>query len=173
MSNSASGVGTTTTSQSSLSAEEPVSLQQAREHYRELHDLLAHLSSKLTDVSQAVNRDFLSSFRVHFMSVQSEKRRLKQDVARGEQMLNSDATVAKLENEAKWFSDECVRLRSHRAAMEKDCDQMKERLRAMSQQKVFLCDQLKALMKRNKVVEVSSSYFIYILILFPCLYICI
>lgn len=30
---------------------------------------------------------------------------------------------------------------------------MRERLKAMSQQKIFLCDQLKAIMKRNKVLE--------------------
>jgi hypothetical protein len=34
---------------------------------------------------------------------------------------------------------------------------MKERLRAMNEQKVFLCDQLKALMKRNKILQVSFS----------------
>lgn len=34
---------------------------------------------------------------------------------------------------------------------------MKERLRAMVEQKEFLANQLKALMKRNKVLEVSNS----------------
>jgi uncharacterized protein (DUF3084 family) len=37
--------------------------------------------------------------------------------------------------------------------MYKDCEQMRERLRAMNEQKVFLCDQLKALMKRNKILQ--------------------
>jgi hypothetical protein len=31
---------------------------------------------------------------------------------------------------------------------------MRDRLHAMNEQKVFLCDQLKALMKRNKILKV-------------------
>ena len=53
-----------------------------------------------------VDKEFLSAYRVHMLSIQTEIKRLKQDVAKGEQILNSDATVAKLENEAKWFSGE-------------------------------------------------------------------
>jgi hypothetical protein len=37
------------------------------------------------------------------LSVQSEIKTLKEDVLKGEQALNSDGTVAKLETEVKWF----------------------------------------------------------------------
>jgi hypothetical protein len=83
---------------------DPPSLQNTRETYRDLHHLLGNLSQKLTNVSHEVDKEFLSAYRVHMLSIQAEIKRLKQDVAKGEQILNSDATVAKLENETKWFS---------------------------------------------------------------------
>ncbi len=79
------------------------SLQNVRKRYGDLHDLLKSLSGKLTDVSSNVDREFLSSYRVHMLSVQSEIKTLKEDVLKGEQALNSDGTVAKLETEVKWF----------------------------------------------------------------------
>ncbi len=85
---------------------DPPSLQEARGNYKQLHELLGNLSAKLTKVSMQVDKEFLSAYRVHMLSIQTEIKRLKQDVAKGEQILNSDATVAKLENEAKWFSGE-------------------------------------------------------------------
>ena len=76
----------------------------------------------MSQVSAQVDREFLSSYRVHMMSIQAEIKKLKNDVTKGEQLLNSDAQVAKLENEAKWFSDECDRLSSHHNSMTRDCD---------------------------------------------------
>jgi hypothetical protein len=38
------------------------------------------------------------------LSIQNEIKNLKQDVIQGEQDLNSDVEVAKLETEVKWFA---------------------------------------------------------------------
>ena len=54
------------------------------------------------------------------LSIQNEIKKLKQDVLLGEQTLNSDVEVAKLESEVKWFADECNRLKSHQTAMAND-----------------------------------------------------
>ena len=54
------------------------------------------------------------------LSVQNEIKNLKTDVMKGEQNLNRDVEVAKLETEVKWFADECTRLISHQTAMETD-----------------------------------------------------
>jgi hypothetical protein len=96
-----------TMSQIAVAVADPSSLQRVRGDYRKLHTLIDSLSSQLSNVSKQVDQDFLSSYRVHMLNVQSEIKKLKSDVTRGEQALNSDATVAKLETETKWFSGEC------------------------------------------------------------------
>ncbi len=87
-------------------ANDPASLLRVRKRHKDLHDLLKSLSTKLTDVSSNVDQEFLCSYRVHMLSVQSEIKMLKEDVIKGEQALNSDGTVAKLEVEVKWFMGE-------------------------------------------------------------------
>ena len=42
------------------------------------------------------------------LSVQNEIKNLKTDVTKGEQNLNRDAEVAKLETEVKWFAGKWV-----------------------------------------------------------------
>lgn len=79
------------------------SLLKVRRRYNELNDLMNNLQTKLSEVSASVDKDFLSSYRVHMMAIQAEIKELKQDIERGEQALNNDGTVAKLEAEVKWF----------------------------------------------------------------------
>ena len=71
--------------------------------YNDLHHILKQLSNKLTDLSSSVDQEFLSSYRVHMLSIQMEIKDLKMEVEKGEAALKSDGTVAKLETEVKWF----------------------------------------------------------------------
>ncbi|RYH26006.1 hypothetical protein EON65_15015, partial [archaeon] len=95
--------------QNRSSVEDPESLLRARRNYHDLQDLLNSLGSKLTNVSTHVDAEFLSSYRVHMLQIQSEMRHLKQEVTKSEQRLNDDVQVARLETEAKWFMEECTR----------------------------------------------------------------
>lgn len=95
---------TTGTTVPSFAQSDAVNLTKAKRNHGELMDMLDHLSGKLSHVSSTVDKEFLSAYRVHMLSVQAELKSLKNDVSKGEQMLNSDAQVAKLEKESKWFS---------------------------------------------------------------------
>lgn len=134
------------------------SLLRVRSTKKELHKLLNNLAGKLTEVSSNVDKEFLSSYRVHMLSIQNEIKNLKQDVIQGEQDLNSDVEVAKLETEVKWFADECNRLTSHQIAMENDIKQMEDRMASLLEQKIYLGDQLKSIMKRNRVLKAEIEY---------------
>jgi len=134
------------------------SLLRVRSTKKDLHDLLNNLAVKLTEVSSNVDKEFLSSYRVHMLSIQNEIKNLKQDVIQGEQDLNSDVEVAKLETEVKWFADECNRLTSHQIAMENDIKQMEDRMASLLEQKIYLGDQLKSIMKRNRVLKAEIEY---------------
>lgn len=129
-----------------------------RTRYNDLHDLLKSLSTKLSNVSSNVDQEFLCSYRVHMLSIQSEIKHLKEDVKKGEQALNSDGEVAKLETEVKWFLDECSRLRLNYNSMDSDCKQLNARYKALCEQKIYLNEQLKAIMKRNRVLQAEIEY---------------
>jgi len=134
------------------------SLVKVRKTYTALNDLLGNLSNKLSDVSSNVDREFLSSYRVHMLSIQSEIKNLKREVASGEQALNNDGSVAKLESEVNWFIDECTRLKVQFKTMESDSQQMETRLNALVEQEVYLSEQLKSIMKKNKVIQAEIEY---------------
>ena len=135
----------------------PSSLQVIK-NYGDLHALIASLSQKLTAVSSNVDKEFLSSYRVHMISIQSEIKNLKKDIVKGEQALNNDGTVAKLEYEVKWFVDECTRLKAHCEAMENDTSELDSRLAALTEQTTFLTEQLKSVMKRNRVYQAEIEF---------------
>lgn len=130
----------------------------AHRTYDDLHELLGSLSNKLSDVSSNVDKEFLAAYRVHMLSIQSEIKELTDEVNRGVQALNSDGDVAKLEKEVNWFIEESTRLRVHYTSMEKDYQQMLSRLKAMNEQRVYLNEQLKAIMKRNRVLQAEIDY---------------
>jgi hypothetical protein len=173
----------------------------AHKEYDELHGLLGNLTGKLSDVSKHVDKEFLASYRVHMLSIQSEIKSLREDVEKGVQALKSDGNVAKLEMEVNWFVgmrlrhrlhwsggthvyfginrlEECTRLRLHYTTMENDClvcihrcrqrwapqlnlllfsQQMQSRFKAMLEQKTYMNEQLKAILKRNRVLEVGVT----------------
>ena len=55
-------------------------------------------------MSASVDHEFLSSYRVHVMSIQAEIKKLKLDIIKGEEALKSDEQVSKLETEVQWFN---------------------------------------------------------------------
>jgi hypothetical protein len=85
----------------------------AHKEYDELHGLLGNLTGKLSDVSKHVDKEFLASYRVHMLSIQSEIKSLREDVEKGVQALKSDGNVAKLEMEVNWFVGMRLRHRLH------------------------------------------------------------
>lgn len=88
------------------SAADPTGMTKVKIHHKGMITLLEQMDSKLSTLSSHVDKEFLAAYRVHMLSVQSELKSLKHDVTKGEQMLNSDAQVAKLETEMNWFSGE-------------------------------------------------------------------
>ena len=75
-----------------------------------------------------------------------------------ETQLNDDTTVASLESEVKWLSDEVTRLRLNSQSMKKDTIHILDRINVLNEQKDFLGFQLKQIMKRNKVLEAEIGH---------------
>ena len=134
---------------------DPDSLIRVREKYNKLTDTIGSLSSKLSILYNYNDKEFLSAYRVHTLEIQTELKDLQDRVKKAEDSLNDDSSVAKLENEVTWFSDEMVRLKTQAISMQKDYDHMVERIGALNEQREYLSNQLKSILKRNKVYEVS------------------
>ena len=78
-------------------------------------------------------------------------------VATAESALHDDSAVATLETEVNWFSDETSRLKSHAMSMRKDMHHILSRIDALNEQRRFLNDQLKQILKRSKVLEMEIN----------------
>jgi hypothetical protein len=92
------------------------------------------------------------------VTCQSELKSLKLQVSRAEEALNDDGLIAKLEKEVNWFSEESGRLKMHAASMRKDMHHIVTRIEALKEQRYFLAEQLKAVLKRSKVLEMELGY---------------
>lgn len=134
------------------------SLNATRENHNDLKILIANLSDKLTIVSNSQEKEFLSAYRVHMLGVQLELKELKLKVAKAELSLQDDGEVSKLEDECNWFRTETNRLNAHCSSMQSDIQSMKNRLTTLRDQNDFLSSQLKAVMKRSRVIEVELEY---------------
>ena len=115
--------------------------------------LIGSLSSKLTNVSSHIEKEFLSAYRVHMLSVQEELRDLKSQVTDAEVALNDDEEVSRLEREVTWFSDETTRLRNQSNSMRKDMQHVVARIDALREQRQYLNEQLKTTLKRSRILE--------------------
>ena len=138
--------------------EDPRGLHIVRGKYGDLQDLIASLSEKLGEVSSHQERDFLSAYRIHQISIHEELKDLKDKVAKAEESLIEDGAVARMEEECSWFRGESARLQNHVSAMTKDLILLKTRLRELQDQRSYLSDQLKAIMKRSRVFGAEIDY---------------
>lgn len=140
------------------SERDPLSLIKVRGNHEELGGLIGNLSSKLSNLYNYNEKEFLSAYRVHTLEIQTELKELQDRVKKAEDSLNDDSSVAKLEHEVSWFSDEMTRLRSQALSMKNDYEHMVKRMEALKEQRQFLSEQLKGILKRNRVYEAEIEY---------------
>lgn len=133
------------------------SLKNVRGDYDVMKTLIGSLSSKLSNVSSHIEKEFLSAYRVHMLSVQEELRDLKNQVTDAEVALNDDEEVSRLEHEVTWFSDEATRLRNQSNSMKKDMYHVTSRIDALREQQLYLNEQLKTTLKRSRIIEAELS----------------
>jgi predicted nucleic acid-binding Zn-ribbon protein len=136
------------------------SMKKVWKNDEDLQSLIKVLDERASAVALNAEREFLSAYRVHMLTIQSELKDLNQQIAVAEEQLNDDGVVAKLEHEVSWFKSESSRLRISKESMTKDIKGMREKSFALREQNNFLSGQLKAVMKRNRVIESElENYF--------------
>lgn len=140
---------------SSSTSTTPPSLLKAREKYNQLTGFIDNISVKLNTLYGFNEREFLSTYRVHTLDLQSEIKYLKEKVKAAEDILNDDTTVASLEREANWFCEEVERLQDQLESMGRDYEALSVRTEVLADQRNYLTEQLKSVLKKNKFYEVS------------------
>lgn len=126
--------------------------------HQDLQELIRTLGSKLSDVKNHYEHEFLAAYRIHQISIHEELKELRDRVAKAEETLIEDSAVARMEEECSWFRGESNRLQSHVSAMMKDMNSMNLRLHELREQRAYLSDQLKAIMKRSRVYGAEIDY---------------
>ncbi len=126
--------------------------------HQDLQELIRTLGSKLSDVTNHYEHEFLAAYRIHQISIHEELKELRDRVAKAEETLIEDSAVARMEEECSWFRGESNRLQSHVSAMMKDMNSMNLRLGELREQRAYLSDQLKAIMKRSRVYGAEIDY---------------
>lgn len=137
---------------------DPESLLKVRARYGQLQDLISNLGVKLSQVTSIHEKEFLSAYRVHMLNVQLELKELKSRVAKAEESLQDDDVVSRLEEECQWFRNEKNMLQLQATAMEKDAVHMRTRLRTLKEQRDYLTDQLKTIMKKSRLIEAELEF---------------
>ena len=127
-------------------------------YHNDLQDLIASLGDRLGDVTHHYEEEFLAAYRIHQISIHEELKMLRDRVAKAEETLFEDSAVARMEEECSWFRSESDRLQSHVSAMMKDLNTMNTRLKELREQRAYLSDQLKAVMKRSRVYGAEIDY---------------
>ena len=132
---------------------EPESLLRVRSKNQELQDLIENLSSKLSTLYNHNEGEFLASYRVHSAEILTELKELKEKIKRAEEALNHDEEVSNLEKEVSWFREETERLTLQSEHMNNDLDLMSTRIDSLQDQKKYLSEQLKSILKKSRVYE--------------------
>lgn len=141
---------------SSSSVEERVSLTRTRQRYAEMNDFLTNISDKLSKLYNFNEKEFLGTYRVHTLDLQSEIKYLKDKVRVAEEIINDDTTVSSLERDVNWFRDEAERLRSQSEIMRRDLSALMERVDVLSEQRLHLTEELKQVLRQLRLYEVSD-----------------
>lgn len=138
---------------------DPESLLQVRSKFDDLKDFVENIHVKLNSLYNYNEKEFLATYRVHTLDLQSEIKYLKEKVKVAEDILNDDTTVSSLEREANWFRDEVERLQGQLESMGRDFEVLTERTEVLCDQRSYLTDQLKNVVKKYRCCQVSGDEF--------------
>ena len=71
--------------------------------YNELDDAVVNLPKAIEDVAMSFENEFLTTYRIHIMSIHEEMKVLKDKIKAAQDAINISTTVAKLEHMVNWF----------------------------------------------------------------------
>lgn len=74
--------------------------------FNELDEAVVNLPRAIEDVALSFEKEFLTTYRIHIMSIHEEMKVLKDKIKAAQEAININATVAKLEHMVNWFRNQ-------------------------------------------------------------------
>lgn len=74
--------------------------------FNELDDAVINLPKAIEDVALSFEKEFLTTYRIHIMSIHEEMKVLKDKIQAAQEAINANTTVAKLEHMVNWFRNQ-------------------------------------------------------------------
>ncbi|KAF4676896.1 hypothetical protein FOZ62_031183, partial [Perkinsus olseni] len=137
----------------SVLASVPVAGPRVLDLFDQLNTLAATLPERVADLVQRHEHDFMLSYKSHMSTVQKSFRELKVKADKEGDKVRRDKRVQELEKELKWFMSEALRLDALCKDYRKEVGTWQARSEALSEDKRYLGDQMKASKRQAKVLK--------------------
>ena len=78
-------------------------LENIHDNFEALDSAVENLPNAIEEVAFSFEKEFLTTYRIHIVSIQEEMKVLKDKIKKAQEALNDNAVVSKLEDVVNWF----------------------------------------------------------------------
>ena len=118
-----------------------------------LQTAISELGTKVSEVLIKQENEFLTAFKSHMRNVSRDFHTLKNEVDEKEAAIENNTLVKQLEEEKKWYKKEALHLDSVLTKTKKREALLSEKVEELEQDRAWLSNQLKDMMKEKKSLE--------------------
>lgn len=118
-----------------------------------MEQAISELGTKLSDVLQKQESEFLTSFKSHMRNVSRDFHTLRNEVNEKETAIENNTLVKQLEEEKEWYKKEALHLDSVLTKTKKRETLLSEKVEELEQDRNWLSNQLKDIMREKNILE--------------------
>ncbi len=118
-----------------------------------MQEAISQLGSKVSDILQKQENEFLTAFKSHMRNVSRDFNNLRDEVNKKEEAIENNTLVRELEKEKEWYKKEALHLDSVLMKTKKKVNSLSEKVEEIEQDRKWLSDQLKEVMREKNLLE--------------------
>lgn len=118
-----------------------------------MQQAISQLGSKVSDILQSQESEFLSAYKSHMRNVSRDFHSLINDVNEKESAIENHVLVKDLEKEKEWYKKEALHLDSVLTKTKKRETALSQKVEEMEQDRAWLSNQLKDVMREKNAIE--------------------
>jgi len=127
------------------------------EEYTRLQFAISELGDNISGVLQAQETEFLTAYRSHMRNIQKDFLDLRDDIDQKEKAIENNVLVKQLEKERDWYKKEALHLDQVLMKTKKREAGLAEKVDELEQDRTWLSNQLKLVMKEKNLLERRAS----------------
>ncbi len=129
------------------------SMALVRKNYTKLQNSISNLGIKLNTILQKQEEDFLLAYRTHMRNVQTDFDTLQSEIEEKEKAIANNVLVKQIEKERDWYKKEALHLDQVALKLKKRDKILTEKVGELEQERTWLSNQLKLVMKQKNTLE--------------------